>query len=211
MRDKHSGQIAFPGGKIENNETSLSAAMRETYEEIGLYLDPSTYLGHTGLSPAYQGGLRTSAMLLTSHIFFIDATPALRLNPGEVSSYRWVNFKTFTHDLLVYRKPKLNSHTHNRFKTWLNPSGCISGSFPGMILPKSSNCTSDDNTEYHLWGATYRKIREVVMLLPRELRKVKESDWVYYDLDWPNKVLNTKVRFIDSYLPHMLDTKHFII
>jgi 8-oxo-dGTP pyrophosphatase MutT (NUDIX family) len=46
----HSGQIAFPGGKIdENDESPMAAAMREAHEEIGLdphhvkplgYLDP---------------------------------------------------------------------------------------------------------------------------------------------------------------------------
>ena len=33
----HSGQIAFPGGKIEKSDTSfLDAALRETQEEIGI-------------------------------------------------------------------------------------------------------------------------------------------------------------------------------
>jgi 8-oxo-dGTP pyrophosphatase MutT (NUDIX family) len=32
----HSGQISFPGGRLENDETPLQAALRETYEEIGV-------------------------------------------------------------------------------------------------------------------------------------------------------------------------------
>ena len=33
----HSGQIAFPGGKIEKSDrSSLDAALRETYEEVGV-------------------------------------------------------------------------------------------------------------------------------------------------------------------------------
>ena len=51
----HSGQIAFPGGKIDEGETPLAAALREAREEIGLdsafarpigYLDP--YVTGTG-------------------------------------------------------------------------------------------------------------------------------------------------------------------
>lgn len=30
------GEISFPGGKIENNETAQEACIRETYEEIGI-------------------------------------------------------------------------------------------------------------------------------------------------------------------------------
>ncbi len=34
--DKHKGQISFPGGKIEGNETRIEAAYREVQEEIGI-------------------------------------------------------------------------------------------------------------------------------------------------------------------------------
>jgi 8-oxo-dGTP pyrophosphatase MutT (NUDIX family) len=54
----HSGQLAFPGGKLEANETHAEAALRETFEEVGiepqqleiigqlteLYIPPSNYI-----------------------------------------------------------------------------------------------------------------------------------------------------------------------
>lgn len=44
LRD-HSGQIAFPGGKIEAGESPLEAALREAEEEIGLSRDRVEILG----------------------------------------------------------------------------------------------------------------------------------------------------------------------
>jgi 8-oxo-dGTP pyrophosphatase MutT (NUDIX family) len=44
---KHAGQIAFPGGRLDEGETPLQAALRETEEETGLdrrFVQPLGYL-----------------------------------------------------------------------------------------------------------------------------------------------------------------------
>ena len=43
---KHAGQISFPGGRVEKQDTCLlQTALRETYEEIGLPKDYITVMG----------------------------------------------------------------------------------------------------------------------------------------------------------------------
>ena len=45
-RDPWSGHIAFPGGRIEEEDaSSRAAAERETREELGMDLSDATYLG----------------------------------------------------------------------------------------------------------------------------------------------------------------------
>jgi 8-oxo-dGTP pyrophosphatase MutT (NUDIX family) len=47
----HSGQISFPGGKLEANETHMQAAQREAWEEVGVHPDEIKVLGE--LSKVY--------------------------------------------------------------------------------------------------------------------------------------------------------------
>jgi len=47
----HAGQISLPGGRIETNESSESAVLRELHEELGVQPDGVRVLGQ--LSPLY--------------------------------------------------------------------------------------------------------------------------------------------------------------
>lgn len=55
----HAGQIAFPGGRLEPGEDSVTAALRETYEEVGLDIDPANVLGVLGDHPSPFGFVAT--------------------------------------------------------------------------------------------------------------------------------------------------------
>ena len=77
LRD-HSGQIAFPGGRIDAGETPLAAALREAEEEIGLdrrFVSPLGYLD------AYQTG---TGYLVHPVIALVEPGFELTLNPDEV-------------------------------------------------------------------------------------------------------------------------------
>ena len=88
--DPWSGQVAFPGGKAqENDRSSVETAIREAREEVGLdlavhgkflgYFRPfRTHTGHIDVIPS---------------VFLLNGPTVVRPNE-EVSSYRWVALRT---------------------------------------------------------------------------------------------------------------------
>ncbi|WP_428150040.1 CoA pyrophosphatase [Brevundimonas sp.] len=76
---KHTGQVAFPGGRIDPGETAVEAALREAREEVDL--DPAA-VTVLGLSDAYETG---TGYLVTPVIGWIDTLPPLTASPAEVA------------------------------------------------------------------------------------------------------------------------------
>jgi len=75
----HSGQIAFPGGRIEPGEGPLAAALREANEEVGLdskFVEP---IGYLDLYLTFSG---FRILPLVAHV---DPDYAMKVNPGEVA------------------------------------------------------------------------------------------------------------------------------
>lgn len=76
---RHTGQIAFPGGRLDAGETAVQAALREAREEIDL--DPAA-VAVLGLSDAYETG---TGYLVTPVVGWIDRLPPLTAAPTEVA------------------------------------------------------------------------------------------------------------------------------
>jgi 8-oxo-dGTP pyrophosphatase MutT (NUDIX family) len=75
----HTGEVSFPGGRLEDGEAPLAAALREATEEIGL--EPATVEILGQLSPL---STFTNRALITPFVGALPARPALHPNPLEV-------------------------------------------------------------------------------------------------------------------------------
>lgn len=76
---RHTGQIAFPGGRRDPGETIWETALRETEEEVGISRSLVT-LG--GLSTPYRTG---TGFLVTPVVGFIAPGFSVTPNPAEVA------------------------------------------------------------------------------------------------------------------------------
>jgi 8-oxo-dGTP pyrophosphatase MutT (NUDIX family) len=101
----HSGQIAFPGGRVERNDsTTLDAALRETEEEIGI---PKTAIRVAGaLTEVY---VLASNFMVHPFAGIVEALPELVLDEKEVASVLQVPLYAFFEKDVLKEKPIKNS------------------------------------------------------------------------------------------------------
>ena len=93
--DRWSGHTALPGGKRDPEDPDdLTAAIRETREEIGLDLETTDCLqaGNLPERLVMNSWGRETLMVLTPYIFLMTGktTPSLLPQPSEVAAVHWV-------------------------------------------------------------------------------------------------------------------------
>lgn len=76
----HPGMMAFPGGRLEDGETWVEGALRETEEEVGIAADSVEILGR--LDEAWSG----SRHRLVPIVGWLPERPEIVANPDEVAS-----------------------------------------------------------------------------------------------------------------------------
>jgi 8-oxo-dGTP pyrophosphatase MutT (NUDIX family) len=76
---KHGGQVAFPGGAIDEGDASpQAAAMREAFEEIGLH---ESHIEPLGLLPDY---LTSTGFRIKPVLALVSINAQFTINPDEV-------------------------------------------------------------------------------------------------------------------------------
>lgn len=84
----HKGQIAFPGGRIDSSDAdAVEAALRESYEEIGLPRDCVRILGQLDQVTAGYG------FVVTPVVAIIPSQCHFRIDPAETAAVTSVPIK----------------------------------------------------------------------------------------------------------------------
>ena len=101
---QHAGQVSFPGGGLQPNETVHEAALREAHEEVGV--DPQQIRLIGALSPLY---IPVSDFALHPVVGVTDRHPALRVAAAEV----WRVLETPFAELLTTAGPHRGYRWHD--------------------------------------------------------------------------------------------------
>lgn len=135
--DPWSGDVAFPGGGIEAQDSGpQQAAERETREEIGVALRAAEYLGQLDdLAGAYL------PIRISGFVYWLAEKPALKFN-GEVVDSFWVPLAL------------LQAAERNQEKTFVYRG--INHTHPIIDLSGYS--------ERFLWGISYRILQQLFAL-----------------------------------------------
>jgi len=139
-RGIHSSQVAFPGGKFEEEDRDLAhTAVRETEEEIGISQKEINLITH--LSEIY---VPPSNFLVYPHIGHLDFEPKFTLQQDEVSDIIEVSLNDFLNAKIV---------THNIKASYSNFVGVPAYMVNGKIV----------------WGATAMILSELKDVLIKSL------------------------------------------
>lgn len=135
----HSGQVAFPGGKVDATDPHIAAtALREAHEEVGLEPRHVQVLGN--LSEYITG----TAFIVTPVVALVDPGHAIVPNPDEVD-------QVFEVPLAYLMNPA--HHRRHAFEA------------EGVRREWFSMPYHDDGHERFIWGATAGMLRNLYRFL----------------------------------------------
>ena len=131
----HADQISFPGGLIEENETSQQAALRELQEELGIGRDKVRVLGR--MSPLY---VFASNFQITPYVAVAKSLPEFIANPAEVAEVLQLPLATLV-------------------------DGCNYGAHEICRVEMSFRAPHIACNRHRIWGATCMILGELVAIL----------------------------------------------
>ena len=139
--DPWSGQMAFPGGRVDPGDAdAFAAAVRETREEVGLDLSDAEPLGRLDDRDASPG--RVGALVLAAFVWRVPRPQVLRPN-HEVRSTLWVPLAALADPARRVR--------HG----W--PPEAPFGEYPGILVGEPGR--------HVVWGLTYQVVEHLLEIV----------------------------------------------
>ncbi|ORZ13977.1 NUDIX hydrolase domain-like protein [Absidia repens] len=172
--DLWSGQVAFPGGKNEENETDMETAMREVEEEIGLDLGGQDFLHLGKLNDKEITSLENKFMMILVPFVFLQIsvkTPPLTIQPAEVAAVHWVSLHYLVSTPTTLFDP-FGTHIPDTQRILKNPRPGIV-KVPSLTLPTASMSEPDDSVEEPviLWGLTLHVTQQLIGFASNQLQE----------------------------------------
>lgn len=144
--DRHSGQISFPGGSVQEGDGSLEAtALRELEEEVGVSTNSVEVVG--GLTELY---IPVSNFVVYPFVGVLKEQPNFQPQPGEVEQILFPEMECF------YR-PNYRKRTDLRLST-------------GYLLPDMPYFDVDGHI---VWGATAMMMSELTCVVDSDLLGIR--------------------------------------
>ena len=137
----HQGEVAFPGGRLDDGEGVVAAALREALEEVDLDPGLVTVVGELTPMPTLA-----SNTVMTPVVATLAARPGLAPNPGEVERVFDVALSELAADGVFHEE------------WWPAPgrpasAGLTAGEFPVWFFELAGET---------VWGATARTLVELI-------------------------------------------------
>lgn len=144
----HTGEVSFPGGRLDAGESPEDGACREAAEEVGIDPDSVEVVGRLTPLSTYSSGAT-----ITPVVGVLPGRPRLRANPTEVDHVFDVTLSTLLTDE-VFRE-----------ELWLMPERLLGaaggGARPELGWRPMWFFELADDT---IWGATARMLVELLRL-----------------------------------------------